>query len=99
MALVQAGTAPLDIELTQALRSYETCLSAEQRTQLHSEGVPDASAAIELTQRIDNQCSENRRRCIGPRLILFLESVHQFSSVGETFVSSHPETAALVGEE
>ena len=96
MALSRVRHAPLDIELTQALSEYESCLSEEQKAQFRSEEAPDAMAAVRLTGIIDKQCNEGRRRCMGPRLILFLESVHQFSTVVDAFVSSHPETAALV---
>ena len=98
MALMLANAAPLkpEIELTQALHDYEKILSDEDRSQLHSQGLPDATAAINLTTHIDRHCSSRRRQCIGPRLITFLESIQQFSQVVDVFVSSHPEVAALV---
>ena len=93
-----ANAAPLkpEIELTQALQDYERILSDEDRRQLHSQGLPDATAAINLTTHIDRNCSSRRRQCLGPRLITFLESIQQFSQVVDAFVSSHPEVAALV---
>ncbi|KAL8830901.1 MAG: hypothetical protein Q9191_001175 [Dirinaria sp. TL-2023a] len=98
MALVGANTAPLDPEtkLAQALADYEKILSDEDRNQLHNQGLPDTAAAINFTTLIDRDCSRNRRQCMGPRLITFLESIQQFSKVVDTFVSSHPEFAALV---
>ena len=98
MAMVLAGAAPLkpEVRLTQALHDYETILSDEDRKQLHSQGLPDAMAAINFTTLIDRQCSRRRSQCMGPRLITFLESIQQFSQVVDTFVSSHPEVAALV---
>ena len=98
MALMLAKAAPLkaEIELTQALHDYEKILSVEDRRQLRSQGLPDATAAINLTTQIDNQCSSRRSQCMGPRLITFLESIQQFSQVVDVFVSSHPEVAALV---
>lgn len=96
MALVRAGREPPDIELIRALHDYEASLSDQQKVQLRSEGLPDATAVARLTNIIDEQCNENRRRCMGPRISLFLESIQQFSTVVDTFVSSHPETAALV---
>ena len=98
MALMLANAAPLkpEIELTQALHDYEKILSDEDRKQLHSQGLPDATAAINLTTHIDRECSSRRSRCMGPRLITFLESIQQFSQVVDVFVSSHPEVAALV---
>ena len=98
MALVPAGSAPLEpeIKLTQALADYEKILSDDDRSQLHNQGIPDAMAAINFTTLIDRECNIRRRRCMGPRLITFLESIQQFSKVVDTFVSSHPEVAALV---
>lgn len=98
MALVLTNAAPLkpEIKLTQALHDYEKILSDEDRSQLHSQGLPDATAAINLTTLIDRKCSSRRSQCMGPRLITFLESIQQFSQVVDVFVSSHPEVAALV---
>lgn len=96
MALVQAPPESSDVKLMLALRDYETSLSVEEKIKIRSEGVPDTGAVIRLTKIIDDQRHENQRRCMGPRLTLFLESVQQFSAVVGTFVSSHPETAALV---
>lgn len=98
MALVLPEAAPLepDARLTQALNDYETILSDEDRKQLHSQGLPDTMAAINLTTLIDRKCSSRRSQCMGPRLITFLESIQQFSEVVETFVSSRPQVAALV---
>lgn len=98
MALVLANSAPLDPEakLAQALADYENILSDEDRNQLHNQALPDTMAAINFTTLIDRDCSRSRRQCMGPRLITFLESVQQFSKVVDTFVSSHPEVAALV---
>lgn len=98
MALVLTHAAPLkpEIKLTQALHDYEKILSDEDRSQLHSQGLPDATAAINLTTLIDRKCSSRRSQCMGPRLITFLESIQQFSQVVDVFVSSHPEVAALV---
>ena len=98
MALVLTNAAPLkpEIKLTQALHDYEKILSDEDRSQLHSQGLPDATAAINLTTLIDRKCSSRRSQCMGPRLITFLESIQQVSQVVDVFVSSHPEVAALV---
>lgn len=98
MALILANAAPLkpEVELTQALRDYEQILSREDRSRLHSQTLPDATAAINLMTRIDRECSSRRSQCLGPRLITFLESIQQFSQVVDVFVSSHPQVAALV---
>ena len=98
MALVVADSATSYPEATllQALNDYETALSDEDRLRLHSEGAPDVMAALNLATIIDARNASYRRQCMGPRLITFLESVQQFSSLVDTFVSSHPEIAALV---
>ena len=98
MALVVANTAlsKPEISLVQALNDYETILSDEDQIQLHSQGTPDVMAALNLATAIDAKNTSHRRQCMGPRLITFLESVQQFSSIVDTFVSSHPEIAALV---
>lgn len=98
MALAITGAAALkpEIGLAQALHDYETILSDEERVQLRSQGVPNANDAINLTTLIDKKTKDNRRHCMGPRLITFLESVQQFSSIVNVFVSSNPQMAALV---
>ena len=96
LMLADAGSLKPEIKLAQALHDYETILSAEDRSQLYSQGSPDGRAAINLTTLIDEKCSDGRRRCMGPRLITFLESIQQFSQIVDTFVSSHPQVAALV---
>ncbi|KAL8736998.1 MAG: hypothetical protein Q9181_002122 [Wetmoreana brouardii] len=98
MALILANAAPLkpEIKLAQALDDYGKILSDEERRQLYDQGPPDAMAAINFTTLLDRDRSNRSRQCMGPRLITFLESVQQFSGVVDTFVSSHPELAALV---
>ena len=98
MALVVGNPAMLNpgVTLVQALNDYETILSDEDKIHLHSQGAPDVMAALNLATTIDAKNTSHRRRCMGPRLITFLESVQQFSSIVDTFVSSHPDIAALV---
>lgn len=98
MALALAGAAAMkpEIGLAQALHNYEAILTDEERIQLHSQGVPTANDAINLTTLIDEKTKDNRRHCMGPRLITFLESVQQFPSIMDVFVSSNPQMAALV---
>ncbi|MCJ1229129.1 hypothetical protein MMC12_005794, partial [Toensbergia leucococca] len=100
MALVLASAANVqpDTALAQALRDYEAVLSNDQRSRLHSHrgSVPNAAAAINLTTEIDQENNGRMGRGVGPRFITFLESLQQFSSVLDTFVSSNPQMAALV---
>ena len=97
MALVISTAAPLkpEINLAQALHNYEAILSDKDKSQLHAQERPDARAVIQLTTLIDSNCKSRRTQCMGQRLMNFLESIRQFSEVADTFVSSHPEIAAL----
>ena len=82
--------------LVQALNDYETILSGEDKARLHYQGAPDVMAALNLATTIDAKNTSHRRQCMGSRLITFLESVQQFSSIVDTFVSSNPNIAGLV---
>ena len=101
MALTLQASARLQPEaaLGDALRAFESVLSPQQKIQLHdrsSGATPDAFAVYSLTTDLDRQNSNRRSRCVGARLVTFLESVQQFSTTLDTFVSSNPATAALV---
>ena len=98
MDLVPYGTPQdrPDAELQTAIRSLESVLSDDERVQLRNQGLPHATAALNLTTRIDRQCGLQRRQCLGTRLTTVLESVQQFSTVADTFINAHPEVAALV---
>lgn len=96
LALAQAGPLKPEIELAQALDDYERILSVQDRKKLHAEKAPDTMAVINFTTLIDRECDIRRHQYMGPRLITILESIQQFSGVADTFVSSHPEIAALV---
>ena len=98
MALVVASQTSLkpELQLQQALQEYEAILSDEERKELHAQGSPDAMAAIKFATLIDNNCISRRSRCLGQRLVTFLETIQQFTQVVDTFVSAHPEVAALV---
>ena len=98
MALAVANAASLkpEVRLAQALHDYEIILTDDEKTQFRNGGVPKADDAINLTTKIDDESKDGRLRCMGPRFITFLESVQEFSSIVDTFVSSHPEIAALV---
>lgn len=97
MALVRANAAlqEPEIRLTQALKEYDAILSEHERIQLRSQAASDAMAAINLATLIDSRSHDGRRQCMGPRLITFLESIHHFTEIVDTFVTPHP-TAALV---
>ena len=107
MALVRStSTSPTQAEtaLTNALHNFESVLSDQQKQELLSSGPPSASAAIELATRVDSECIEQRKHCMGPRLIPFFECIQEcfrlFSDelqpATDTMVSSHPEVAGLI---
>ena len=96
LVLVDSILSQPDENLCQALRDYESLLSEEDKRKLRAETVPDVTAVIKFTASIDEDCNNHRRQCVGQRLMTFLDSVQQFSAVVDTFVSSHPEIAALV---
>ena len=98
MAMIRAVSQPSQPEkdLADALRDFETILSDQQKQELRSAGPPNPSTAIELATQIDKECTQKRRRCMGPRFMLFIDSLQKIYDATDTFVSSHPESAALV---
>ena len=98
MALVRVDTAKSrpEIALLAALDDFKTVLTDEQKRQLSATIKPDATDAIRVATQIDQENTNRWGRCLGPRLVSFLESVQQFSKVVDTFVSSNPEIAALL---
>ena len=99
MALVLTSPARIDPEigLAQALLEYEAVLDKDQRTRYKTTAkIPSADAVIALTGEIDALSSRRRSRCVATRLVSFLESVQQFSSIVETLVTINPTSAALV---
>ncbi|KAI9786684.1 MAG: hypothetical protein M1839_006235 [Geoglossum umbratile] len=83
--------------LHQALSDFRSALAPEQRARLQAlNAVPDAAAVITFTKEVDDENAKRRSRCVASRLCGILESVQQFSSIVDTFTSSHLEIAALV---
>lgn len=80
-----------------ALSDFRSVLTGDERMQLQQiKEVPDASAALVFTAKLDASNSARRGRSIGTRAYSMLQSVQQFSEIVGTFVSSHPDVAALV---
>ena len=98
MALAQTTVARLQpaIALNIALGEFEAILTDEQKGRFTASLAPDANAAVKLAIEIDQDNVNRRGRCLGTRLVKFLESVQQFSDIVGTFVSSSPQIAALV---
>ncbi|ERF74130.1 hypothetical protein EPUS_06399 [Endocarpon pusillum Z07020] len=91
-----ASTATSD-ELEDALQHFQKTLTAEQKNQLKAiNAIPDADAVVSFTTELDNRNAERRSRGVATRLHRFLESIQQFSTIVDTFVSSKPSVAALV---
>ena len=68
----------------------------QQKNLLAKSTVPNAAAVITLTAEIDSENAKRRSRGVATRLFGFLESVQQFTSIVDTFVSSNSHIAALV---
>ena len=98
MALVRADSArPMhETSLLSALSDFKTVLTNEQSRQFTATVIPDANDAIRLATQIDHENNSRWGRCLGPRLVSFLESVQQFTKIVDTFVGSNPKIAALV---
>ncbi|KAH0537546.1 hypothetical protein FGG08_005681, partial [Glutinoglossum americanum] len=85
------------LPLRNALSDFQSALTPEQRARLQAlNTVPDTAAVITFTREVDDENAKRRSRCVASRLCGVLQSVQQFSSIVETFITSHPEIAALV---
>lgn len=83
--------------LDDALRSFQDSLDPEQKTKFQIiKAVPDAHAVAEFTHQLDQENAKRQSRCVSARISPLLESIQQFSGIVETFVSSHPQIAALI---
>lgn len=83
--------------LYDALKSFQNALDPDQRIKLEAiKTVPDAHAVAEFTYQLDQENAKRKSRCVAARISPFLDAIQQFSGVVETFVSSHPQIAALV---
>lgn len=85
-------------QLNEAVDDFQKILTEDQRTALKKiKSIPDADAVLVFTAELDCSPSQQRKgRGIATRLHSVLQSVREFSAVIDTFVSSHPEIAALV---
>jgi hypothetical protein len=87
----------VDEPLRSALRDFQDVLSPDQKRNLLAQTtVPDVAAVIILTAEVDDQNARRTGRRIATRLNTFLESVQQFSSVADTFISPSSNMAALL---
>jgi hypothetical protein len=89
------GSATKSLET--ALSEFSSVLTDDERKQLQQiKGVPDASAALIFTARLDASNSARRGKSIGARAYSMLQSIQQFSAIIDTFISANPTIAALV---
>ncbi|KAE8454212.1 hypothetical protein EG329_005137 [Mollisiaceae sp. DMI_Dod_QoI] len=89
------GSATRSLEI--ALSEFGSVLTDDERKQLQQiKGVPDASAALVFTAKLDASNSTRRGKSIGARAYSMLQSIQQFSAIVDTFISANPTIAALV---
>ncbi|KAI0905240.1 hypothetical protein F4823DRAFT_146460 [Ustulina deusta] len=83
--------------LQDAISEFQNVLDEKQRRELNElRPVPDANAILVFTAKLDLADLNRRGRSFSSRLHTILLAVRNFCSIVETFVSSHPEIAALV---
>ncbi|KAK2034715.1 hypothetical protein LX32DRAFT_375278 [Colletotrichum zoysiae] len=102
MALVPTSSSAntstlLSKQLEDAVNSFQGILSNDQRAKLQKlKAVPDADAALMFIAQLDRSSASRKCPNNGTRLIKVLQFVRESTAVIDTFVSSHPEIAALV---
>ncbi|KAJ1329802.1 fungal STAND Goodbye domain-containing protein [Microdochium nivale] len=83
--------------LNDALASFKTVLTVDQREALkNSQPEEDVDKVMIFTAKLGQKARSMKGRSVASRLHAVLESIHLFSTVVDTFVSSNPEIAALV---
>ncbi|KAF6525751.1 hypothetical protein HZS61_011546 [Fusarium oxysporum f. sp. conglutinans] len=83
--------------LEDAIQDFQAILTDDQRQKLSSIGaIQDPDTAMIFTAQLDRDNQLKKGRGIACRLSSVLQSVQTFSTVVDTFVSSHPQIAALV---
>ncbi|KAJ5703961.1 hypothetical protein N7493_011099 [Penicillium malachiteum] len=83
--------------LDRALNGFSKVLTAEEKEDFEKNTAnPDAGSVIIFVAELDAEKASKTRRSVSPRLFKFLDAAQQFSGAVETFVSSNPQTAALI---
>lgn len=84
--------------LEQALVVFQANLTDEERTRLQrmKGSSCDADAVLRFTHDLDGVNPARRGKSIATRLYSLIQTAQQFYQVPDTYVSSHPEIAALV---
>ncbi|PMB65245.1 hypothetical protein BM221_008601 [Beauveria bassiana] len=93
-----AGTYPNpQASLQVAIQEFQSILTDGQRHKLRTIGtIRDAQSVMIFTAQLEHENRLAGRPGVSNRLSTVLESVQAFAGVVGTFVSSHPEIAALV---
>ncbi|KAF1733188.1 hypothetical protein CRV24_007087 [Beauveria bassiana] len=93
-----AGTCPNpQASLQVAIQEFQSILTDGQRHKLRTIGtIRDAQSVMIFTAQLEHENRLAGRPGVSNRLSTVLESVQAFAGVVGTFVSSHPEIAALV---
>lgn len=98
LAIGKAGPLRPEIKLSQALKSFEAILSAEQLASYNATP-PDSTAVMALTCEVDRQNAGRKTRRYGARLTSFLNSVKGFTSIVDLIIgsASNPVASAIWG--
>ncbi|KAK1844748.1 nacht domain protein [Colletotrichum chrysophilum] len=81
-----------------ALSQFGAVLTDDERKRLQAQksGFDDANAAFKFTLELDELDPVRRGRVVATKLCSLLQTVQSFGQVVDTYVSSHPEIAALI---
>lgn len=92
------ATSDRQTRLDSALGAFQDVLTIDERERLREERKVsyDANQVIAFTASLDLADPNRRGKSIATRLHSILQTVQQFSQIMDTYVSSHPEIAALV---
>ncbi|KAK8044399.1 hypothetical protein PG993_004423 [Apiospora rasikravindrae] len=94
-----AGPLATQNALRDATLAFERGLDDDQRRALlgmRQGSVPIAGDILVFTAQLDSINKNKKGRSFGTRLHKFLSSIKDFCSIIDTYVSAHPEIAALV---
>ncbi|KAI0545445.1 hypothetical protein F4679DRAFT_462080 [Xylaria curta] len=84
-------------ELDLAVANFCAVLTDEQRRDLSNiRNIPDADSIFVFTAQLDYQNRSRKGQSVGSRVSKVLQSTRDFCTIINTYVSSHPEIAALV---
>ena|ERR1700742_3852537 len=92
VALSTASRLKPEIRLAQAISEFEKDLATGQKAEFNNckaqtlGSAPKPNDVMRITAEIDRRVSLKGGRCIGPRLINFLEAVQQYASLGDIIV-------------